>query len=117
MHGPILLLLSSNEVSRYKRSVLVVLEFNVTSKVVFQILGRKFYKNTKRSSVYSQSLLDIIHKTPVVKSHPTTSEMRDLLRPRSTPTGNTVYFYMSSLLIYILKIHRRSFKHNLSVIL
>ena len=29
--------------------------------------------------------LFFIYKTPVVESHPTTSEIRDLLRPRSTP--------------------------------
>ena len=32
-------------------------------KVAFQVLGRKFYKNTKKSSLYSQSLLIFIHKT------------------------------------------------------
>ena len=81
-------------------------------KVAVQILGRKIYKNTKKSSLYSQSLLFFIHKTPVVKSNSTTREIRDLLRPRSTPMGNTVYFYTSSSLIFILKIHRRSFKHS-----
>ena len=35
-------------------------------KVALQILGRKFYKNTKKSSLYSQSLLLVIHKTSVV---------------------------------------------------
>ena len=69
-------------------------------------LGTKVYKNTEKSSLYSQSLLIFIYKTPVVKSHPTTREIRDLLLPRSIPTGNTVHFYMSSLLIYIPKIHR-----------
>ena len=61
-------------------------------KVALQILGRKFYKNTEKSSLFSQSLLIFIRKTPVVESHPTTREIRDLLWPRSTPTGNTVYF-------------------------
>ena len=70
-------------------------------KMALQILGRQVYRNTEKSSLYSQSLLIFIHKTPVVKSHPTTREIRDLLLPRSTPTGNTVYFYMS----YILKTH------------
>ena len=59
-------------------------------------LGTKNYKITEKSSLYPQSLLFFIHKTPVVESHPTTSEIRDLLRP----TGNTVYFYMSTSLIY-----------------
>ena len=43
---------------------------------------RKFYKNTKESSLYSQSLYICIHKTPVVKNHLTTGEIRELLRPR-----------------------------------
>ena len=64
----------------------------------------------KKSSFYSQSILIIIHKSTVVESHPTTGENRKLLRPRSTPAGITVYFYMSSSLIYILEIHRRKFQ-------
>ena len=55
-------------------------------KVAFQIL-------------YSQGLLIFIHKTPVVENHPTTREIRELLRPRSTMT---VHFYMNSSLIYKL---------------
>ena len=81
-------------------------------KVALQIVGRKFYKNTEKSSIYSQSLLIFFHKTPVVESHPTTREITDLLQPRSTPMGNTVYFYMTSSLIYILKIRRRSLKQH-----
>ena len=69
-------------------------------KVALQISGRQFNKNTEKSSLYSQSLLIFIHKTPVVENHPTTIKIRDLLRPRSTPTGNTVYFYMSSSLSF-----------------
>ena len=87
--------------------------FKCTLKVALQTLGRKFYKNTKRSSLYSQSLLIFIHRTPVDERHPITREIRDLLRPRSTQTGNTVYLYMSSSFIYILKIHRQSFKHSI----
>ena len=34
---------------------------------IFQIFGRKFCKNTKKSSIYSQSLLIFIHRTPAVK--------------------------------------------------
>ena len=49
-------------------------------------------KYKKKSSLYSQSLLIFIHNTPVVENHPTTREIRDLLRPRSTPTGITLYF-------------------------
>ena len=72
-------------------------------KVALQIMGRKFYKSTKKSSLNPQNLLIFIHKTPVVESHPIKREIRDLLWPRSSPTGNTVYFYMSSSLIYTLK--------------
>ena len=45
-------------------------------KVALQILGRKFYKNTKKSSLYSQSLLIFIHRTPVVERHPITREIK-----------------------------------------
>ena len=76
-------------------------------------LGMKNLQNTKKSSLHSKSLLFFIHKTAVVESHPTASEIKDLLQHRSTPKGKTVYFYMSSSLIYILKIHRQSFKHNI----
>ena len=37
---------------------------------------RKFYKNAKKSSLYSQSLLIFIHKTSLVENHPTTGEIR-----------------------------------------
>ena len=43
--------------------------------VALQILRQKIYKNTKTSTLYSQSRLFFIHKTPVVESHPTTSEI------------------------------------------
>ena len=75
-------------------------------KVALQISARKFYKNTQNSSLYSQSLLIFIRKNPEVEKHPITRKIIDLLWPRSTPTGNTVYFYMSSMFIYTLKIHR-----------
>ena len=75
--------------------------------------GRKFYKNIENASLCSQSLLIFIHKIPVVENHPTTREIGDLLRSRSTLAGNTFYFYMSISLIYILKIHRWSFKHSI----
>ena len=35
---------------------------SLTLKVALQVLGRKFYKNTKKSSLYSQSLLVFIKK-------------------------------------------------------
>ena len=98
--------------------IIVIATLNLLSsnalKVAHQILGRKFYKNTKKSSLYSQSLLNFIHKTLVVKRHLITrEEIKDLLWSRSTPMGNTVYFYMSSMFIGTLKIHRRSFKHSI----
>ena len=65
-------------------------------------LGRKFCKNTEKSSVYSQTLLIFIYKTGVVENHPATAAIIELIRPRSRPTGITVYFYISSSLIYIL---------------
>ena len=36
-------------------------------KMALQILGRKFYKNTEKSYLYSQSLLIFMHKTPVAR--------------------------------------------------
>ena len=76
----------------------------INLKVALQILGQKFYKNTKKSSLYSQSLI-FIHRTPVLKRYPLTREIRDLLWPMLTLMQNTVYFYMSSSFIYTLKIH------------
>ena len=49
-------------------------------------LRAKFYKNTKKSFLYSQGLLSFIYKIELVENHPTTGEIRELLRPRSTPT-------------------------------
>ena len=70
--------------------------------MALQILEWKFYKNTRKSSLYSHILLIFIHKTPTAENHPTSREIRELLRPRSKLTGITVYFYMSCSLIYIL---------------
>ena len=86
--------------------------FPISLKVALQIMGRKFYKSTIKASLYSQSLLIFTHKTPAAESHPTTRQIRDLLWPRLTPMGITDYLYLSSALIYRLKIHRRSFKHS-----
>ena len=43
-------------------------------------MGLKFYKNTKKTSLYSQSLAIFIHKTSVdlVESHPISREIRHL---------------------------------------
>ena len=65
-------------------------------KVALQILGRKFYKNTEKSPLYSQRILIFIHKTPVVENHQKTRAIRELLLPRSTTKGIAVYFYTSS---------------------
>ena len=92
---------------RQKKNVMV----SWLLKGVSQILGQTFYKNTKKSSLYSQTLLIFIHRTPVVKRHLITREITDLLWPMLTPTGNMVYFYMSSSFISTLKIHRQSFKN------
>ena len=79
-------------------------------KVALQILGRKFYKNTKKNHPYTPKASIFIHKTPVVENYPTKGEIRELLLPRSTPTVIIVYCYMSSSLIYILEIHRKKFQ-------
>ena len=44
-------------------------------------LGRKFYKNAKKSSLYYQSLFIFIHETPVVENHPTKWDIRDYYSP------------------------------------
>ena len=61
--------------------------------MAFQILGQKFHKITKKSSLYSQSLLIFIHKTTVFKNHSTTGEIRELLRPRLTPTKISLFLH------------------------
>ena len=63
----------------------LIWDFLFLLKVALQILGQKFYKNTVKSSLYFQSLLILIRKTPVVESHRTTREIRDLLKPRLNP--------------------------------
>ena len=79
-------------------------------KVDFQIFRRNFYKNTKKSSSYPQSLITSNLKTPEFENHPTTGEIRELLPPRSTPTGITVYIHVSCPFLYKLEIHRRKFQ-------
>ena len=51
-------------------------------------LGTKILQTTKKSSLYSQSLLIFIHRTPVVENHPTTREIRELLWPLVDKDGN-----------------------------
>ena len=60
-------------------------------------LGTKILQNTKKSSVYSQSLLIFIYRAPVVERRPITREIRNWL----TPTRNTVYFYIHEQLVHL----------------
>ena len=94
------------------RDTCITISVNILLNKKFQTFGRKFYKNTWKLSLSSKSLLIFIHKTPAVKKHAITREIRDLLQWRSTTTGNTVYFCISSSLIYTLEIHTQSFKHS-----
>ena len=85
-------------------------QFGLNFKCGPSDLETKIFKSTKKSSLYCHSFLIFIHKTTVVENHPKTREIRDLLRPRSAPTGITVYFCMSSSLTYILEIYRTEFQ-------
>ena len=71
--------------------VSVLFWVKLSLNVALQILRRKFYKNTKKSSLHSQSLLIFIHEIPVVENQPTTGEITELLEPRSTPMGNSLF--------------------------
>ena len=73
----------------------------------FRSWDENFTKILKNHPYTPETFLIFTHKTPVVENHQTTGEMKELVWPRSTPTGITVYFYLSSSLIYILEIHRR----------
>ena len=53
-----------------------ILSFGKELKVAVQIVVRKFYKNAKISSLYSQSLLIFIDRTPVFERHPITREIK-----------------------------------------
>ena len=59
--------------------------------------------NTKKSSLYSQSLLIFIHKTPVAESHPTTREIKRFTTAQvdTIPMGNTSLF-LHEQLAYLL---------------
>ena len=56
--------------------------------MALQIFGRKLYKNIKKNILLLPSLIIFIHKTPVIENNLTTGEIRELLKPRSTPDGN-----------------------------
>ena len=61
-------------------------------KVALQIVGLKFYKNAKKSSIYSQSLLICVHKTPVVENHLTTWEIKRFTTAQVDTMGRHVLF-------------------------
>ena len=46
----------------------------------------------KKSSLYSQSLLIFIHKTPAVENHPTTGEIREFFTAQIDSDGNHCLF-------------------------
>ena len=60
--------------------------------MALQIFGRKLYKNIKKNILLLPSLIIFIHKTPVIENDPTTGEIRELLQPRLTPMGITIFF-------------------------
>ena len=70
-------------------------------------LKRTFNKNTKQSSVYPQSLIISIHKTPVVENYLTTGDIREFLQTRSTPT----IFTRAAHSITYCRYTEESFKH------
>ena len=53
-----------------------------------QIMGRTFYKNTKKTSLYSQRILIFIHKTPVVKNHLTNRRNKRITTTQVNTDGN-----------------------------
>ena len=61
----------------------------------------------QKSSLYSQSLLIFIHKIPVVETIRQQENLEIYYGP-GRHRQETVYFYMSSSLIYILEIHKAS---------
>ena len=65
--------------------------------MALQILGQKFYKNTKKSSLYSQTLLIFIHKTPVVESHPITKEIKRFTMAQVDTNGKHGLFLLEQL--------------------
>ena len=80
---------------------------NITLQPLIQPFRSWDEKLTKilKNHPYTPKAFIFIHKTPVVENPPTAREIRDLLRPRSIPKGNTVCFYMSTSFFYMLKTH------------
>ena len=68
--------------------------------MALQIFGRKLYKNTKKSSLYPQSLSIFIHKTPVVENHPTTGEITEITTAQVDTDGNHSLF-LHEQLVYL----------------
>ena len=66
-------------------------------KVALQIVGLKFYKNAKKSSIYSQSLLICVHKTPVVENHLTTWEINEIYYSPGWHHGETCFIFRWSI--------------------
>ena len=66
-------------------------------KVALQILRRKFYKNTRKSSLYSKSLLIYNDKTPVVENHPTTREIKRFTMAQVDTDGKRSLFLREQL--------------------
>ena len=82
-------------------------------------MGQKFYKNTKKSSIYSQSLLLFIHKTPVVENHLTTEEIKRFTTARVdtdgklTPTENSLFLHKQLAHLHTGNTTVESFKHSI----
>ena len=55
-------------------------------------MGQKFYKNTKKSSLYCQNLLIFIRKTAVVENNPTTREIKRITTAQVNTDGNHSLF-------------------------
>ena len=88
------------------QSRLIVQRFNNFFFFLKTLYRARLFLMPHRKKIFRTDIFPF--STMFFANYPTTREIRDLLRPRSTPTGNTVYFYMSSSLIYILEIHRGS---------
>ena len=67
-------------------------------KVALQVLGQKFYKNTKKSSLYSQSLLIFIYRTLLVERHPITREIKRFSMAQADTNGKHGLFLHEQLI-------------------
>ena len=96
-----------------RHMIWVLTLYHIPLKVALQTLGRKFYKNTKKSSLYSQCLLIFIHKTQVVESHPTTKEIKRMTTVQVDTDGNPGLFLHKQLANFHTRNREESFKHNI----